>query len=434
MLCEGVGAPFSGSMLLDENMTTRRMFLFSSAAAAPALSAAPADSPIGSLKSRRAEAKPISPQERRERLERARRLMAANHLDAVCIAGGTSLNYFAGFRWGNSERLFLMVIPSHGDRFFVAPAFEEGRVREQLALSAGEKDARVFTWQENESPYALAASACKERGLATGRWGMEETVPFVFAGGLAKAAPAASIVSATPVTAGCRMIKSPAELSLMRLASRVTLEAYEAAWRSLKEGMTSHEFSGLIGSAYHALGFPGYASVEVGEFSALPHGSALPQAIREGSIVMIDDGCVVEGYQSDITRTFVLGKPTDKMKKIFDIVHRAQSAGLAAARPGVECQAVDAAARKVITDAGYGPGYKFFTHRLGHGLGMDGHEWPYLVGGNTLALEAGMTFSDEPGIYIPGEFGVRLEDDMHVTGSGAELLTPRSESLERPFG
>jgi len=292
----------------------------------------------------------------------------------------------------------------------------------------------VLTWQEDESPYALAAAALKERGLAAGRIGIEERMPFVFSDGLAKAAPAAAITSATPVTAGCRMIKSPAELALLRLASSVTIQAYEAAWKSLREGMTNRDFSGLIGAAYQALGFPGYASVQVDEYSALPHGSREPQVIREGSIVLIDDGCTVEGYQSDISRTFVLGKASGKMQRVFEIVDRAQSTALATARPGLPCEAVDAAARRVIVEAGYGPGYKYFTHRLGHGLGMDGHEWPYLVHGDKLPLAAGMMFSDEPGIYIPGGFGVRLEDDMHITESGAELLTKRSPSLELPFG
>ena len=240
------------------------------------------------------------------------------------------------------------------------------------------------------------------------------------------------------MTAGCRMIKSTHEIALMRLASQVTLACYEAVYRAMREDMTQQQVEDLIASAYGRLGFPGEASVQVGEYSALPHGSATPQVIREGSIVMIDDGCTVEGYQSDITRTFVLGKipaqAGEKMKRNFDIVHRAQSAALAAARPGVECGAVDAAARKVITDAGYGPDYKYFTHRLGHGIGMDGHEWPYLVRGNTTKLAANMTFSDEPGIYIRGEFGIRLEDDMRITENGAELLTPQSPSLDDPFG
>ncbi|MCU1260991.1 MAG: hypothetical protein JWO80_3876, partial [Bryobacterales bacterium] len=220
----------------------------------------------------------------------------------------------------------------------------------------------------------------------------------------------------------------------LRHASSITLQAYEAAWKSLKEGMTQRTVADLIAAAYDQLGFPGFASVQVGEYTALPHGSIQPQVIREGTVILIDDGCRVEGYQSDISRTFVLGKPSDKMKKVFDIVHEAQSAALAQARPGVACGSVDAAARKVISEAGYGPGYKYFTHRVGHGLGMDGHEWPYLVKDNPLLLQSGMVFSDEPGIYIPGEFGVRLEDDMHVTESGAELLTAQSGSLEQPFG
>jgi Xaa-Pro dipeptidase len=292
----------------------------------------------------------------------------------------------------------------------------------------------VFVWQEDESPYALAASSLKERGLSTGRLGMEETIKYVFSDGLANALPSAEITTATPVTASCRMIKSSAELANMRLASSVTLQAYEAAWKMAHDGMTDREFSALIGQAYQALGYPGYVSVTVGEYSASPHGSAQPQVIREGAIVMIDDGCRVEGYNSDITRSFVLGKPTDKMRRVFDIVHKAQSTALAAARPGTACQDVDAAARRIIVDAGYGPGYKYFTHRLGHGLGLDGHEWPYLVHGNTLPLQPDMTFSDEPGIYIPGEFGLRLEDDMHITADGAELFTPQSASLEKPFG
>ena len=263
---------------------------------------------------------------------------------------------------------------------------------------------------------------------------MEESVRFVFSSGLMHAAPQVNIVSGTPVTAGCRMVKSDHEIELMRLANRVTLAAYEAAYGASREGMTQRELEDLIAAAYAKLGFPGEASVQVGEYAALPHGSVTPQVIREGSIVIVDDGCEVEGYQSDITRTFVLGKASDKMKRVFDIVHQAQAAALRASRPGVECQAVDAAARKVIVDAGFGPDYKFFSHRVGHGIGMDEHEWPYLVRGNTTPLLANMTFSDEPGIYIPGEFGMRLEDDMHITENGAELFTPQSPSLENPFG
>jgi Xaa-Pro dipeptidase len=390
--------------------------------------------PIAKLKSRKAEAAPITVEERRQRLERARQLMSANKLDAIMVMGGTSLIYFTGIRWFMSERTFAMILPVKGEAFYVCPAFEEDRAREQIAGGLGNVNAELRLWQEDESPYLRIADGLKERGLGSARLGTEETVRYVFSEGVSKIAPTLQIVSATPVTAGCRMIKSAHELQLMTLANQVTLAAYEAAYLSTKEGMTQRDFGQMVSAAHERQGFPGGASIQVGENSALPHGSAKPQVIREGTILLMDGGCRVEEYESDISRTVVLGKPTDKMKKVFDIVHHAQSAALAAAKPGVQCQAVDAAARKVIADAGYGPDYKYFTHRVGHGIGMDGHEWPYLVRGNTLPLAANMCFSDEPGVYIRGEFGVRLEDDMHITENGAELFTPQSPSLEQPFG
>ncbi len=389
---------------------------------------------IAGLKSMRDQAKPITKEERGTRLEKARRLMAENGLGAILLTEGTSLNYFTGIRWWGGERLFATVLPAKGEAFFVCPAFEEGRAREQISKSplAGDPDVRI--WQEDENPYERVAQGLRDRGIATGAVEIEETVKFVFSDGIAKAAPQARFISATPATAGCRMIKSDHEIELMRLAAKVTLAAYEATYRALKEGMTQQQISDFVEAAHSKLGFPGEADVQVGEFSAFPHGSVTPQVIREGTIILMDGGCKAEGYCSDITRTYVLGKATDKMKQVFEIVHQAQSAALAAARPGVECGSVDAAARKVITDAGYGPDYKFFKHRLGHGMGMDGHEWPYLVRGNPTKLQTNMTFSDEPGIYIRGEFGVRLEDDMHITQNGAELFTPQSPSLENPFG
>lgn len=393
---------------------------------------------LARLGSRQSEATPITREERQERQEHGRKLMNENGLDGIVLMEGTSLTYFTGIRWWGGERLFALVLPAKGAAFYVCPAFEEGRAREQLAGAPDGENPDVRTWQEDESPYQRVAQGLKERGMANGKLGIEETVRFFFADGIAKAAPQATLTSATPVTAGCRRIKSAHEIALMLLANQVTLAAYEAVYHAVREGMTQQQVGDLIAAAYGQLGFPGEASVQVGEYSALPHGSTTPQVIHEGSIVMIDDGCDVEGYQSDITRTFVLGKAPeqvgDKMRKVFDIVHRAQATALAAARPGVECGSVDAAARKVITDSGYGPDYKYFSHRLGHGIGMDGHEWPYLVRGNTTKLEPNMTFSDEPGIYIHGEFGIRLEDDMHITENGAELFTPQSPSLEDPFG
>lgn len=389
---------------------------------------------IARLTSRKNEATPISVEERAARQEQARKLMRDDGIDAIVLMAGTSLQYFTGIHWWGGERMFVLVMPAKGNAFYVCPAFEEGRAREQIINSPGGAHPDVRVWQEDENPYDRVAQGLKDRGIATGKLGIEETIKFVFSDGIAKASPQTTLASATPVTAGCRMIKSPHEIALMRLAAHVTLAAYQAAYETVKDGMTQPQVESLVRKAHEQLGFQGYADVQVGEFSAFPHGSVTPQIVHEGSIVLMDGGCVVEGYQSDITRTYVLGRASDKMKQVFDIVHRAQSAALAAARPGAECGSVDAAARKVITDAGYGPDYKYFTHRLGHGLGMDDHEWPYLVRGNPTKLQTNVTTSNEPGIYIRGEFGIRLEDDMHITENGAELFTPQSLSLEDPFG
>jgi Xaa-Pro dipeptidase len=422
-------------------MFSRREFLYGAGATAAMLHAPrvaaqqPADLPpsIRALTTMRGQMRPITADERRARIEKARRLMAEQKIDAIMLCQGTSLVYFTNIRWGGGERLFACVIPAKGEPFFVCPAFEEDRAREQIGLGPFAGTADVRTWHEHESPYDRVAEGLRDRGITTGSIGIEERTDFVFSDGVRKAASGVTVVSATPVTAGCRMVKDAHELELMQLASTVTLKAYEAAYRGLREGMTQNDFARLVSAAHARLGFAGDAGVQVGEYSALPHGSIAPQTIRQGTILLIDGGCEVGGYQSDLSRTFVLGKPTEKMRRVFDIERKAQDAALAAAKPGVPCEAVDAAARKVIVDAGYGPDYKYFTHRVGHGIGMDGHEWPYLVRGNTLPLAPGMTFSDEPGIYLRGEFGVRLEDDMYITEDGAKLFTPQSESLEKPF-
>ncbi|MEO8678863.1 MAG: M24 family metallopeptidase [Vicinamibacterales bacterium] len=395
---------------------------------------------IAALQSMKNRARPFTNQERLARIEKARRLMAAEKIDAILMTGGTSPQYFANIAFGGGERLWALLIPARGEQFVVCPAFEEDRMKEVLADSPFGPNTQIRVFQEDESPFALVAAGLKDRGIASGRLGIEETVKFVFADSIAQATPAIKIVSAIPITAGCRMIKDAHEVDCIRIAGEATLAVYKAVYESLKEGMTQRDVSGLIQAGYARVGFDGFASLNIGEYTASPHGSRAPQTIREGTILMLDDGCKVEGYTSDITRTFVLGKPTDKMRQVFDIVYRAQQAALAAAKPGAPNEAVDAAARRTLADAGYGPGFKYLTHRVGHGMGMDMHEWPYLVKNNMFGwpsnptLQPGMIFSDEPGIYIKGEFGIRLEDDMHITETGAELLTPTSKSLEHPFG
>jgi len=397
--------------------------------------------PIAALASFAGKVAPISNDERRARIERAKELMAQNKMDAIVLANdSTSSKYFANISLNGGERLWALVIPAKAKPFVVCPAFENTRAHELLSSGPFGTDADVLTWQEDESPFALTVKGLRDRGIATGRVGLDEEMKFVFSNSLALAGPQVTFVIATPVTAGCRMIKDAHEMECLRTACAATLAVYKAVYQSLREGMTTVDVHGLIDAAYNKVGLRGEASLNIGTFTASPHGSRQVQTIREGTVLMVDDGCTVEGYQSDITRTFVLGKPTEKMKQVFDVVHQAQQAALKQAKPGVELASVDAAARKVIVDAGYGPGFKYFSHRVGHGLGMDGHEWPYLVKNDMFGwdldphMRAGMVFSDEPGIYIPGEFGVRLEDDMHVTENGAELLTPASPSLEDPFG
>jgi len=423
-------------------LLSRRLFIGAAAGAlAPLVRAQRVPPSIGSLQSMAGQVRPFTNQEREVRLERARKLMAAEKIDAIVLSGGASPLYFANVQFGGGERLWALVIPAKGSPFIVCPAFEADRAHELLAETPFAKDADVRTWEEDESPYTRLIQGLKDRGVARGRVGVDETIKFVFADGIARAgAPAFQVVSATPVTAGCRMIKDAHEIECLRLAGQATVRVYEAVYKALEEGMTQRDVNALIQAGYARVGFPGEASLNIGEYTASPHGSRAPQTIREGTIIMLDDGCRVEGYTSDITRTFVLGKPTGKMLAVFDIVRRAQKAALEAARPGTPNEAVDAAARKVVVDGGYGPGFKYFTHRVGHGLGMEMHERSYLVKGDMYGwpahptLQPGMVFSDEPGIYIRGEFGIRLEDDLHVTETGAELLTSPSPSLEHPFG
>jgi len=380
-----------------------------------------------SVKEIRDRIKPITAEERLQRLENARRLMVGQKIDAILMEGGTTMTYFTGANWGRSERLFAMVLPAKGEPAFCAPKFEEGRAREQVG------DAKLLTWEEHESPFALIGDILRSGGMTTGTIGVEETTRYFVTENLGKTVTAASIVSGTPVTAGCRSVKSAHEIELMQIANDITAEVFAGSLKVLNDGLTEREFGSTLTKMFSEFGVAGGALVLFGEASAYPHGLVKEHTLREGQIVLIDGGCSVEGYASDVTRTTVFGKPSDKMKAVWGIVRKAQDAGLAAARPGVPGEDIDAAARRIITGAGYGPDYKYFTHRLGHGIGMEGHEWYYLVRGNKRAEQAGNMHSNEPGIYIIGEFGIRLEDEMLITEGGAKLLLPQADSLEKIF-
>ncbi len=376
---------------------------------------------------------PITPQEFAARREHAQALMASAEpsVEAMYITSGSGLYYFTGFHWGLSERLMAFVLPRRGEPQFICPAFEARRLRE-----LAKPPAEIRTWEEDEDPYALVVRGLADRGVRTGRVAIEERVPFFFYDGLRRAGSGLECASADPVTIGCRGVKSAAELDLMRLACAATIDCYRAVFASLHEGMTERDVNALVHGGFEKMGLQGGALVLFGQWAAQPHGTTTPQKLREGDIVLIDGGTSVEGYQSDVTRMTVLGAPAEKHRRAFDTVHHAQEAALEAARAGRLSGTVDDAARAVIAGAGYPGGYQVFTHRLGHGIGLDGHEHPYLVRGSRTVLAPGMTFSNEPGIYLKGDFGLRLEDDMMIAADGpAQLLTPGLQSsLEKPCG
>ncbi|MCL6481075.1 MAG: Xaa-Pro peptidase family protein [Firmicutes bacterium] len=412
-----------------------------SAAATPALAAAgaveapqrPLPESFERLKPIRDRIRPITVEEFQQRIAQAQRLMTEQKppFAALFTAPGSTQYYFCGIRWGGGERLMALVIPQKGEPFLVCPAFEEATLRERLRWPM-----EVRTWQEDESPYILVARTLAERGFRTGRIAIDETTRFFFFDGLRQVAPHYEYTLGDPITVGCRARKTAHELELMALANWATIEVYRAAFAALREGMTNRELGGLIAQGYQRMGLSGGALVLFGAWAALPHGTQQEQVLREGDLVLVDGGTSVDGYASDVTRCTVLGKPSDTLQHAFDTVRRAQDAALEAARAGRTCGSVDDAARQVISAAGYGKDYERFTHRLGHGIGLDGHEHPYLVRGSRVVLEPGMTFSNEPGIYVRGEYGLRLEDIMVIEPDGpARLLTPGfSLSLEHPFG
>jgi Xaa-Pro dipeptidase len=417
------------------SISRRRLFQLTTGASAaalvrPVLAAEAAEAlpaPIRALQPPKDLPAPISLDEHRARLRRAQGLLEGSGLDAIVLGPGTSLTYFTGARWGISERFFGAVLTRSGDPAWVTPAFEQRRAEEQIQVGAD-----VRAWQEDESPYALLAGILRERS-ATGRIGIDEALPFAFSDGLARALPAATLASATPVTAGCRMVKDAHEIAIMRKANENTLRAHRAVFQSLLPGTAHDDAASWNYLAHQRQGVEGGSLVLFGADAAFPHGTTKPKPLARGDVVLLDGGCELHGYSSDISRTMVFGaKPSERQQRLWDLVRRAQDAAFRTIRPGVECQAVDAAARKVIEDGGFGPGYKFFTHRLGHGIGMDGHEHTYFVRGNTTRLEPGMCFSDEPGVYIPGELGIRHEDIIVITEGGAENLTKWSGTPEEP--
>ena len=420
-------------------MLSRRSFLWGASAAtllSSRLSFSKAAPPHGhseaaALKSLAGGAKPISPDERQARLSKVQGLMQQQKVAALLIEPGSSLEYFTGIRWHRSERTTVAVIPASGDILVVTPAFEEPSVRETLRVPGD-----VRPWDEHESPFERIVQALKDRGVSSGTVAAESTMRFFIIAGIRQVSAGYDIVPADALVRACRLIKSPAELALMQLANTITIEALRFVHGRLALGMGTKDIATLMDQATTTLGgSPEFALILLNEASAYPHGSLTPQTIREGSTVLMDCGCAIHGYQSDISRTFIFGHPSQRQRKVWDTVKRGQEIALETAKIGVPVGRIDDAVRSYYDAQGWGPGYHLpgLSHRTGHGIGLDGHEPPYLVHGDTSPLQAGMCFSDEPGIYIPGEFGIRLEDCWHMTDTGPVTFTPLARSLDQPI-
>jgi Xaa-Pro dipeptidase len=384
------------------------------------------------LTSRVADIVPISLEERKARIAKAQRLMEEKGFRAIVLDSGTSMIYFTGMTWGQSERPMVAIIPAKGEVSYICPKFEESRLEEKIILGN-----KIYTWEEDESPYEQMKKAVLDSGATSGKIGIEERVRFFIADGLRQVAGNFELVSADPIVIPCRIIKSPAEIALMQRATALTIEAMTLGFGALKEGVSPSAFSSAVAQAHQKMGGRhAFALANFAEASAFPHGTTKPQVLKKGDVVLVDCGCTVEGYNSDISRTIVFGaEPTARQLEIWNLEKEAQAAGYRAAKIGATLGEVDAAARKVITDAGFGPDYKLpgLPHRTGHGIGMDGHEWGNAVRGNTLILEPGMCFSIEPNISIVGEFGVRHEDCVYMTESGPVWFSKPSPSISQPF-
>ncbi|MGH6967040.1 MAG: M24 family metallopeptidase [Phenylobacterium sp.] len=373
----------------------------------------------------------ISRDERLARMAKARTLMGEIGADAILIGAGASLRYFAGVPWNATERLVALLLPRDGEPLMICPRFEDGSLLASLGVEVG-----LRLWEEHESPYALTSAAMAELGVKT--LAIDPALPFFVFNGLAKAAPDVALVDGAPVVDGCRMIKSPTELALMSQAKAMTLEVHRRAARILKAGITTTAVRRFIDQAHRALGADdgsSFCAVQFGVASAYPHGLPGEQKLADGDIVLIDTGCRVQGYNSDITRTYVFGRPSAEHRRVWAVEKEAQAAAFAAVKPGVPCEEIDAVARRVLEAAGFGPDYHLpgLPHRTGHGIGLSIHEAPYLVRGDTTPLAPGMCFSNEPMIVLPETFGIRLEDHFHVTQDGAAWFTEPQPSLEEPF-
>lgn len=375
----------------------------------------------------------ITVEERLKRIEKAQRLMTENKFSGLVLESGTtSMDYFCGVHWGQSERALLAVIPAKGEIVYVCPAFEEDRFRELITIGK-----KVYVWEEDENPYKKVIDALTDAGVKSGNIGIEERVRFFIADGIKKVSGKFNITSGDPISAACRLIKSPAEIALMQYANDATASSIAETIKGLQEGMTPADVNALIMKHHRTFGVGGGGLILFGASSALPHGTRKPQTLKKGDVVLMDCGCGYGGYSSDITRTVVFGaEPTKRQLDIWNLEKKSQEAGFAAAQLGAACEKVDAACRKVIVDAGFGPGYKLpgLPHRTGHGIGMDGHEWGNMVKGNKQTLQPGMCFTIEPTVAIPGEFGIRLEDGVYMTENGPKWFSKTAKSIDVPFG
>ena len=438
-------------------MLTRRRFLLT-AATAPALSLYAQDVPakpeaacepdlppsLLDLKNRHADIKPIPVTERDDRLDLARALMKQYGLDAIILTTGASLKYFTGLDWEQSDRFFAWVLPQSAAPFVIAPQIDNEWLNDaimQPRASDGQLESilperqttNFYLWAEKDDPYATFLRVLGESNLTSATLGVDEHAAFGFVAGIGHACPGVKLVSATPVTAGCRSVKSPAEIELLRLASHIAFDVFKAAYLACQAGDTTQRFEQLVQRGYERSGVHGIISCKAGADAADSHPGNKSQTFRDADLIVVSGGCAVDGYWSSITRTFVFGKPTEAQRALFDAVHNAQSAALGAAGPGVPMDIPDKAARQVFRDAKFGGGYELFTHRLGHGVGLDKHEWPYLVEANQQKMMAGMVFSNGPALYARGHYGIRLEDEIVITDHGAELFLWQSPSLQDPF-